>query len=259
MSKAQKQGLSFYRSERLSKAGLENFFLTRFRGFSKGPFAELNLSFRVGDDPELIKKNYLKVKDALGIKFLATVRQVHGSRVLDLDDEQLDEERLRDTEADGIVATRKDVAIGVLVADCFPLILYERKKKIPAIAHCGWRGIVNSVVENAAQAIIEKGGEQKNIIAALGPGVCAKCYQVDDKVIAEFAKRFPQGEGEIWRRQGDGFQLDLKAAVFFILNGLGVEQEQIDDIGLCTCCNEEFFSHRRGKGKAGRQLALAML
>jgi len=97
------------------------------------------------------------------------------------------------------------------------------------------------------------------VIAAVGPGVCPECYEVDDKLIAEFAKRFSQGEGKIWERKAKGYQLDLKAAIFSVLNDLGVGDRQIDDPGLCTCCDEEFFSHRRSKGKSGRQLALAMI
>lgn len=259
MSKTQKQGLPFYRSENLAKAGADNYFLTRLSGESTGPFAELNLSFRVGDDPGLVKKNYQKVKQALGLHILATVQQVHGSRVLDLDLEQLDEDHLRGIEADAIVTSKKGAAVGVLVADCFPLILFEKKKKILAVAHCGWRGIVGSVIENALQAIAEKGGESKEVLAAVGPGVCANCYQVDDVVIAEFKKRFPQGEGKIWVRQNNGYQLDLKAAIFSVLNGQDVGQGRTEDLGLCTCCNDEFFSHRRDQGRTGRQLALAML
>jgi polyphenol oxidase len=259
MKKVSKQGLVFYQSEILLRAGVENYFLTRLGGFSQGPFSELNLSFRVGDDPATVKKNYQKVKDTLGIKFLATVHQVHGNRVLDIDLEPFDEDGLRAIEADGIITAQKDIAAGVLVADCFPLLLFEAEKKILAVAHCGWRGIVGKMIENALQAIAEKGGESRSVLAALGPGVCAKCYEVDEKVIAEFAGRFPRGEGKIWKQGTKGYQLDLKAAVFSILNRLGVEQDRTDDLGLCTCCNPEFFSHRRDQGRSGRQLAMAMI
>jgi len=259
MKKVSKQGLVFYQSELLSRAGVKNYFLTRLGGSSQGPFAELNLSLRVGDDLETVEKNYQKLKETLGIKLLATVLQVHGNRVLDIDRERLDEQRLRGMEADGIILTKKNIAAGVLVADCFPLVLFETEKKILAVAHCGWRGIVGSMIENAIKAIVEKGGESKNVIAAIGPGVCPKCYEVDDKVIAEFAKRFPQGQGKIWMPKNQGYQLDLKAAIFSILNNLGVPDRQIDDPGLCTCCNDEFFSHRRSKGKSGRQLAMGMI
>jgi len=259
MKKVSKQGLVFYQSEFLKRAGVKNYFLTRRGGFSQGPFAELNLSLRVGDDPETVGKNYQKVKETLGIKFLATVHQVHGDRVLDIDRERMDEESMRGAEADGIILTKKDIAAGVLVADCFPLILFEKEKKILVIAHCGWRGIVGGMIENAVKALMEKGGNIKNVIAALGPGVCPRCYGVDDKVIAEFAKRFPQGQGKIWMRKDQGYQLDLKAAIFSALNDQGVEDSQIEDSGLCTCCDDDFFSHRRGKGKSGRQLAMAMI
>jgi polyphenol oxidase len=259
MIRLESQGLVYYQSEMLNRAGVKNFFLTRAGGFGKGEFAELNLSLRVGDDPELVRKNHEKLKQALGIKFLATVHQVHGSRVLDLDQEPLDAERLRLVEADAIALTRSDVAAGVLVADCYPLMLFEQEKKILVVAHCGWRGIVGGMVENAAAAILAKGGASANIIAAIGPGVCAKCYHVDEKTVSEFERRFPRGEGKIWIKTEAGYDLNLKAAMVSALNGLGIGRGQTDDLGLCTCCNAEFFSHRRDRGKTGRQIAMVVL
>jgi YfiH family protein len=259
MRRIEQKGLTFYRSELLFDAGANNFFLTRKGGVSSGPYAELNMSFRVGDDAAAVLKNYRKVKEAAGLKSLATVHQVHDARILDLDHDPVDEKRLRGLEFDGMVTTREKVGIGVLVADCFPLVLMEAKRKIIAIAHCGRKGIVGGIIENALKAMVEKQGELKNIIAALGPGVCAKCYAVGDEIISEFKDRFPQGAGAIWRRESAAYHLDLKSAIFSVLKESGLGSEQIDDLGLCTCCSEEFFSHRRSKGKTGRQLAAAVI
>jgi len=259
MRRIQQKGLIFYQSEPLLNAGAHNFFFARQGGFSSGPYAELNMSFRVGDDKKLVLSNYRKVREVIGLKSLVTVHQVHGAKVLDLDREPLAEDRLRGLEFDGMVTTKKDIGIGVLVADCFPLVLLDPKRKILAIAHCGRKGIVAGIIENALKAITAKGGELKDLIAALGPGVCPKCYPVGDEIISEFKDRFPQGAGAIWRGEEDAYHLDLKAAIFSVLKESGIGLDQIDDLGLCACCSEEFFSHRRSKGRAGRQLAAAML
>jgi len=259
MISGEKQGISFYQSEKLLLAGVQNYFLTRKGGFSRGELAKLNLSFRVGDDPLLVRKNYALVKEAFGVKTLVTVNQVHGAAVLDLDRQNMDEERLREIEADAIITRRKGVALAVLVADCLPLMLAEPKQGILALAHCGRRPILKGVIENSVRAIVERGGKVKRLIAALGPGVGPECYQVDYAVITEYRGRFPGGEGLVWRKAGAKYQLDLREAALAALRESGLEDNQIDDLKLCTCCMEEFFSHRRQRGMAGRQMALAML
>ena len=147
----------------------------------------------------------------------------------------------------------------MLVADCFPLVLAEPLQKILAIAHCGRRPILLGVIESTISEIIAHGGAAENIIAAIGPGVGAECYTVDEKIIEEFKSRFPKGAGKIWRKKSGKYHLDLKAAIFSILEESGVKRGNIDDLCQCTCCNEEFFSHRRSSGKTGRQIAVAML
>jgi len=259
MRRVEKSGLVFYQSENLLQSGVDNFFLTRSGGFSQGPFAQLNLSYRVGDDPMLVAKNYGKLKRVLRLKFLATVHQVHGAKILELDAEKLEEQSLRNIEADGMVTRQKQVALGVLVADCFPLILAEPQAQVLAVLHCGWRGIAAGVIQNLLQAITAKGGKLENMVGALGPGICAECYEVDDAVINEFRKQFPQGRPRIWKKRGAQYQLDLKAGIFAVLKDAGIKLSRVQELKLCTCCCEEFFSHRRSQGHAGRQIALAML
>jgi hypothetical protein len=259
MKPREKQGLVFYQSKKLLKVSVDNYFFNRRGGYSRGAFESLNLSYRVGDDPEVVERNYSKVERVLGIKHLATVHQVHGKVVLDLDSYKLEESRLRKIEADAIITMQKGVAIAVLVADCFPLILADPGKNILAIAHCGRRPIILGVIENAISEIIARGGTAGDVIAAIGPGVGPECYTVDEKIIAEFADRFPKGAGKIWRRKAGQYHLDLKAAMVSILEASGVKRSNIDDLGVCTSCNDEFFSHRRSAGKTGRQIAVAML
>jgi len=259
MRKVVKDGLVYYQSEILLAAGFDNFFFTRYGGLSKGTFAELNLSLRVGDEPDLVRKNLEKVKKAMSAKRLVTVHQMHRGRVLELEPEDIDPETLRNRESDGIVTGMPGIGIGVLCADCFPLILAETQKRIIAVAHCGRRGILEGVIENALQAIIKRGGKLEKIIGALGPGICGECYQVDEKVIAGYRKKFPEGGGKIWN-PGQGFYLlELKQAILSVLAQSGIDRDQTEDLGLCAFQDDDFFSHRRSRGRAGRQLSAIMI
>jgi len=257
MIRVEKEGLVFYQSENLLEAGVENYFLTRSGGVSEGAFESLNLSYRVGDEPKRVRSNYEKLKKVLGISKIITVHQVHGGKVLDLEQEEVEPEVLRNKEADGIITRRRGIGIGALVADCFPVILVERQKRILVVAHAGRRGVLAGVIENSVRAILERGGKIDEIVGAVGPGICQRCYLVDELVVKGFQEVLGDGASRLWSRKGEGYELDLRSAVVWILKRMGILDFQIEVIGLCTCCKEEFFSHRGGRG--GRQIGLAWL
>lgn len=259
MLRLEKLGLVYYQSRKLLDVGFDNFFFTRFGGVSKGELAELNLSFRVGDDPERVRQNRDKVREVMAAEKLILVRQVHSARVIQLDSGKIDQEALANTEADGIVSEQTGIALGVLCADCFPLLLAEKKKRIVSVCHCGRRGIVAGVIENAIKAILSRGGNVENIIGAIGPGICGQCYTVDQAVISEYQKKFPQAAGKIWQSNKGDYLLDLRQAIFQVLGEAGIPGQAIDDLGLCTFQSQEFFSHRRSSGRSGRQLSAIMI
>jgi len=257
MIRVEKEGLVFYQSENLLEAGVENYFLTRSGGVSEGAFESMNLSYRVGDEPERVRKNYEKLKKVLGISEIITAHQVHGGKVLDLDREEIEPEVLRNKEADAIITRRRGIGIGVLVADCFPVILAERQKRILVVAHAGRRGVLAGVVENSVRAVQERGGDKAEIVGVVGAGICQRCYSVDEEVVKGFQDIFPDMGRGFWSRNGERYQLDLRSAVLWILKRMGILDFQIEKIGLCSCCEQEFFSHRGGRG--GRQIGLAWL
>ena len=260
MIKIEKDRMAYYRSQLFLKYGFDTFFLTRNGGSSKGELAELNLSFRVDDDPAIVKKNLGKVKRLTGAKTLLTVKQVHGAKVIGLAGGKIDSRALRDTEADAMITDQPGLAIGVLCADCFPVLLAETEKRIIGVCHCGRRGIIEGVIENTVKAMVKKGGRREKMIAAVGPGICGNCYRVDDEVVEEYRGKFGGGGGDKpWRRVPGGFLLDLKKAIFSILAGQGIFGGRTDDLGLCTFENQGFFSHRGSRGRAGRQLSAIMI
>ena len=259
MKKEKKSGLVYYQSQILLNYGFDNFFFSRYGGISKGSFAELNMSKRVGDEHENVKKNIEIIENHISAEKLIFLKQMHGSKVIELCDKGIDPQTLRDTEADGIVTNQPGIAIGVLCADCFPVLIAEPEKKIIGICHCGRRGIVEGIIENTLQAMVRMGGDLSKMIVAIGPGICGRCYYVDNAVISDYQKRFSEDENRFWRWEKDRYYLDLKQAILVVLEKEGIFSSRIDDAGLCTFEDRDFFSHRRSAGKTGRQLSAIMI
>jgi YfiH family protein len=207
--------------------GARVLFTDRHGGVSTGPYASLNLGLWTDDDPQAVRTNRGIVADRVG-RELQQGRQVHGARVVVDATEVVD--------ADGQVAIERDSAPIVLVADCLPIALAGPRGV--AMLHGGWRGLAGGIVEEGVRAL---GGEVE--AAAIGPGAGPCCYEAGEEVHAAFAHLGPGV-----RNAGNA---DLKAVARLQLEAAGVLDVQ--DVGLCTMCDERFFSHRRDGGTTGRQ------
>jgi len=247
-------------------------FLTRLGGVSKGRFSSLNFDIRDGDDIENVEQN----KAVAGRVFcfepigLLTVNQVHGNDILAIEKPAKDLSALSKTDADAIITNQGGLAIGVLTADCVPIILADHVKKIIGIVHAGWKGTVNGIVKKAIDAMIIKfGSDRKTILAAIGPSIGPCCYEVGDVVIKEFVERFsdykdfitplhpPLSKGG---REDSGWRLDLKMANLSQIMESGISKESITTENLCTSCrNDIFFSYRADGRITGRQLNFIMV
>jgi len=169
-----------------------------------------------------VKESPERLAAALGLNpdRIATARQVHGADLL------RDAGEPTGVDADGHVLTKPAGAALVKVADCLPVALAGRGGA--AILHCGWRPLAAGIVAKGVEAV---GATE----AAIGPGIGPCCYEVGDEVLAAFA---PLGEGI-----AAGRMLDLAEAARRLLREAGVER--VESAGLCTRCDERFFSHRR--------------
>jgi len=212
-------------------------FSTRLGGVSEQPFDSLNLGILTEDDPEAVTENRLRLATALGLspEQIAFALQVHGTRLIHHPcDGPV-------PEADGHVVTEPGRAPMVLAADCLPVAL--RGPGGLALVHAGWRGLGGGIVEVAAEAV-------EATSAAIGPGIGPCCYQVGGEVLGAFADL---GEGV-----AKGRMLNLPEVARRRLAEAGVER--VESAGLCTSCERElFFSHRRDRGRTGRQAAIAWL
>lgn len=217
-------------------------FTTREGGVSEGPYRSLNLGILTNDDPDRVRRNRELVAESLAVDVGGIVmgRQVHGTAVLDGDSPATNRSDSGPLpEVDGHTTVAPDRPLLVLVADCLPVALASEDRV--AMVHCGWRGLAGGILDNA----LDHFGSP--VSAAVGPGIGQCCYAVGEEVLAAF-RDVPAA--------ADGRMLSLRAVAEARLRARGVEQ--IEQIDLCTACNEDlFFSHRRDNGVTGRQAGIA--
>jgi YfiH family protein len=219
--------------------GARVLFSTRNGGVSQGPFDSLNLGLLTDDAPENVRENRRRLGEAVGHPWerFCYGRQVHGATVRRATEPP--SEARPYTHEDGQATTLTDAAAIVFVADCLPVLLASESGV--AALHCGWRPLAAGIIEEGVNALREL-GVAGPIQAAIGPGARGCCYEVGEEVHAQFA-RFDARNGER--------NLDLAKVAAQQLREAGVDH--VHDTGLCTICDDAFFSHRRDRGITGRQ------
>jgi YfiH family protein len=216
-------------------------FTTRHGGVSDGPYESLNLGRLTDDDPRAVDCNRERLALELGVRF-AHGLQVHGPTVVRV--QKLSQCDGDPPQADGQATNLDGVGALVLTADCMPIAIAAAGAV--AMVHAGWRGLHAGVIAEGVRAVRELGGEGP-AAAAIGPAAGVCCYEVGEEV----HDRFSAYGGEARR----GRNLDLKAIARRELQRAGVEV--VHDVGLCTICSRDFFSHRRDHGITGRQAGIA--
>jgi YfiH family protein len=225
-------------------------------GKSAAPFAGLNTSYRVGDDPKVVSQNVCDVKLAVGIHDgrVVTMRQVHGDHIVEVKDRKLKEAG----EADGMITGERDLYLAVLTADCVPLLFVAPKQKMVAAVHAGWRGTLAGIAENTVRLFkTQYGIEADDLEVALGPSIGVCCYEVKEDVAVPLMKKWGKlTTPSIAVREGKSF-INLRRLNRDILRASGVPGNQLFQAGPCTsCAAEEFFSYRRERSETGRQMSL---
>ena len=222
-------------------------FTTRAGGVSPPPWDALNLGGLVGDEPERVRENWRRLEGETGLRF-ARVRQVHGERVVHLRTPGPPAE-----EADAVISTDSGLAACVSVADCVPILLADPGTGAVAAVHAGWRGTLARAAEAGVRALASSSGAPPGrLLAAIGPSIGPCCYEIS----AHLAEQFAAGLGPVIRAAAAGPHLDLWEANRRVLLAAGVALDRVEVLGRCTSCAPElFFSHRRDRGRTGRQLA----
>ncbi|RBP99356.1 polyphenol oxidase family protein [Bifidobacterium xylocopae] len=272
-------------------AGVKVVFTTRLGGVSRGDYASLNLGGKGGDDPIAVGANRRALERTLGAP-LTLVSQVHSGKAQDAD--RSPRQELASVNADALVSSQAGVALGMFAADCLPVLLADPHSGVIGAAHCGRRGLEQGVITAVVDLMVAKGARRRDIVAGLGPAICADCYEVGDRIAADFSLRFPGTAGPT-RFGGQG--IDISGAARQALAQTGVDRlvdcgprmaaatqylrsdPELADLcavdgegpdlagrlkrlrhARCTLENPLWYSHRRaalaGKSHEGRMLAL---
>lgn len=255
--KETKNNIEYYTVPEFFEAGFYNMFTTKNNGhsFENG---ELNFGTNCDDTPDAILQNYTDVLQLMNLTPQQAVKskQTHSDITLTVDHtyggEGITKEQ-RYNEADGLITTQKDLAILIFFADCVPVLIADKKQKIIAAVHSGWKGTQKNIVGKACKKLItEHGCNPDDLICAIGPCISVCHFEVGEDVYCDMTSLY--GE-EIGKKDGDKFYLDLKKAVKTQLMAHGINDKNIAISDRCTVCDEELYSYRREGEKAGRMAA----
>lgn len=257
-------GVQYLECRALGECGfITHAFCARWGGVSEGNLADLNFGQHVGDRNEHLARNRELLCSAFDISehTLVTVEQVHGNRLLVIDETVQAGEQLGTLGYDGIITAIPGTPIGIKTADCVPVLLADCKRRVVGAVHAGWKGTVLGIAAKAAGVFMETfSSEPEDILAIIGPAIGPCCYEVDEVVFHRFDNT---REGRIaltgGRKKGKWW-LDLSAANRSQLQGVGIPRGNIFSAGICTSCRQDtFFSHRGEAGNTGRQLNFIVL
>jgi YfiH family protein len=216
--------------------------------------AEGDLDFGAGADRRSRAENRRRLATRLGVhsERLFHLTQVHGARIVEVDGAE-SPEALREEQADGLVSCAS-VALGVLTADCVPVLLAERRGRAIAAVHAGWRGLAAGVLEAAVAHLEQLGVAPGTLVAAVGPCISAQAYEVGGEVADAFAPLDVDAETKVVQMRGERAHVDLAGVASRLLGRAGVGRVALS--GRCTAREPAlFFSHRRD-GSPGRQLSV---
>lgn len=240
----------------LAGPGLAHAFFTRRGGVSAGLYDSNNVAFGAADDPAHVAENRARCVRRLGLGALVTLSQKHTPEVIAVDTPWDAGEA---PEADGLVTAARGIALGILTADCAPVLFADAAAGVIGAAHAGWRGAFDGVIGNTVAAMEDLGAQAERIVCVVGPCIARESYEVG----AEFVERFVERDASFERffspspKPGHA-HFDLPAFVANLARGTGIGTVTIE--GSDTCALEDgFFSYRRsvlrGEKDYGRQLS----
>ena len=235
-------------------------FLGRRGGVSAGHCAGLNAGFGSGDDPALIAENRRRAMEAVapGAQ-LVTLYQIHSPEVVTVREPWDEADRPK---ADALVTDRPGVALGILTADCTPVLLADRTAGVVGAAHAGWKGAHAGVIGATVEAMEALGARREEIVAAVGPTIGRRSYEVDQGFFERFVDIDANNDLFFADGRPGHYQFDLEGYVLSRLAAAGLKR--IEALGLDTYADpDRFFSYRRathqGEPDYGRQISLMAL
>ena len=244
---------------------------------------ELNLGFTEADRRQDVEDNRRLLVEAISGSHktpLIALRQFHSNLVVVAED--ADRQRERPRKADGIISALPGLLVAIQTADCIPVLVADRRQRVVAAFHAGWRGTVKRIVElGIGRMRLQFGCRSEDLVAAIGPGAGQCCYAVGEELLSEFESQFSYAH-ELFREVYDSDPVRTKYPMLFLtqrapghspigpqlhLDLIEANRRQLLDAGLkasaisttggCTNCHADlFFSHRASRGHSGRMMSV---
>ena len=238
-------------------AGVAHGFFGRRGGVSTGELASLNCGLGSGDDPALIAENRRRVAAAtLPGAVLTGLYQVHGNRCLIVDSET---DLAARPEADALATRTPGILLGILTADCVPVLFADRGAGVVGAAHAGWKGAIAGVTDATLGAMESLGARRANIAVAIGPCIARASYEVDENFVQRFVADDPANERFFAAGKPGHAMFDIAAYVAARLAAAGVTRIAIGGQDAYAE-GQDYFSYRRachkGENSYGRQLSV---
>ena len=250
--------LSFQKNSSNKQTGLVYAFSPRNHEREDGTTGELN--FASGSRSMRSNVQWFLRSIGMNKEEVFLVRQVHGDVVYDFKDASVSFTQVADVPADAIITRLVGQPIGVLTADCIPIVVYDSRLHVTGVIHAGRKGTALGIVSKTIKAMQKiYGSNPHDILAEMGPGIGGCCYEVDKACIEPFKKFYPDWSKLALASSSGKFMLDLFSANAENAKLAGIEPKNISHTGFCTSCQvKRFFSYRR-EGTTGRMLTVAML
>jgi len=218
---------------------------TRYGGNSIGDYFSLNLGKNTNDDPQVVQSNYDILKKEIGISDFALSHQIHGDQILEA-------EKLGIYSGfDAIITQKSNLFVGVTVADCCPILIYDQKNNVIAAIHAGWKGTILGIVLKTLQLSKNKySTDPKDCYVYIGACISERNFEVGNDVADNFSPKY-----KIWDEKRNKFLVNLKEANTDQCREFGIPNHQIEISKLCTFEDDQLlFSHRKSGGFTGRML-----
>ena len=245
----------------LDGGGVRHGFFDRTGGVSSGIYATRNCGFGSDDDRDAVAENRRRVTDALGVSTdqMCTLYQIHSDQVVTV----RDPDDVADQKADAMVTAEPGIALGVLTADCAPILFADRQAMVVGAAHAGWKGALTGVAEATVETMVSAGAKRGDITAVIGPCIAPESYEVGPEFRERFVEAGPANARFFTDSKRAGHAMfDLPGYLLARLSLLGLRSASWT--GHDTCADSDhFFSYRRSVHQSepdyGRQVAAIAL
>jgi len=237
----------FY-SKKLSKfSNITHGFFNKNGGVSKGIYKSLNCGFSSNDKKDDIKKNLqiIKRKICKKSKNIFLVKQIHGDKLLFLD--QNSRIKNQSINADAIITEKKKFPIAILTADCVPILIFDKKRKMIAAIHAGWRGAYKGIIQKVIKFMFKKGCKKQDMTVAIGPSISRENYEVGKKFKDKFIKK---------NKKNTAFFKINKNRIYFDLPNYVKKQVKLNKIKNIDLLNIDTFKEKNNFFSARRSLNL---